>query len=123
MEEELKGIISYYKEYLIKKVGKEKTNTIISSHKDIINYIRKSKKEFKKLKILSDEYKLYDENYNKFMIYMGKSALGLEDLDDFLVNNKYKNIITEEFLKLHNSFEELEQINIMKDVYVWKFVN
>ena len=24
---------------------------------------------------------------------------------------------------MHNSFEELEQINIMKDVYVWKFVS
>lgn len=123
MEESIKEIISYYKKYLMKKIDSYMDNMKIISNEDIINYEKDAKNKFKTLEDLSSKYKLYDENYNEFMISMGRLALGIEQLDEFKIDNKSKDRIINQFLSLHELFEELEQINIMKDVYIWKFIN
>lgn len=123
MEESIKEIISYYKNYLMKKIDIYMDKMKIISNEDIINYEKDAKNKFKTLEDLSSKYKLYDENYNEFMISMGRLALGIEQLDEFKIDNKSKDRIISQFLSLHELFEELEQINIMKDVYIWKFVN
>lgn len=123
MEESIKEIISYYKNYLMKKIDSYMDNMKIISNEDIINYEKDAKNKFKTLEDLSGKYKLYDENYNEFMISMGRLALGIEQLDEFKIDNKSKDRIINQFLSLHELFEELEQINIMKDVYIWKFIN
>lgn len=123
MEESIKEIISYYKNYLMKKIDSYMDKMKIISNEDIINYEKDAKNKFKTLEDLSSKYKLYDENYNEFMISMGRLALGIEQLDEFKIDNKSKDRIISQFLSLHELFEELEQINIMKDVYIWKFIN
>lgn len=123
MEESIKEIISYYKNYLMKKIDIYMDKMKIISNEDIINYEKDAKNKFKTLEDLSSKYKLYDENYNEFMISMGRLALGIEQLDEFKIDNKSKDRIISQFLSLHELFEELEQINIMKDVYIWKFIN
>ena len=123
MEETLKEIISHYKNYLNKKDKNYKFDMNNTSYKDIKLKEEKTKNELKILEDLSHKYKLYDENYNKFMISMGELSFKIENIDKINIDNENKKIIIDEFLNMHNSFEELEQINIMKDVYVWKFVS
>lgn len=123
MKESIEEIISYYKDFLIKKIGKDVEKIEFISSEDIIFYERKTKNQFEILEELSSKYKLYDENYNEFMISMGKFSLGVEKLDKLKIDDKFEERIKKEFLNLHDLFEELEQTNIMKDVYVWKFVN
>ena len=120
MKESIKELILYYKAYLNKK---NKDNDIYinnQSSKNIENLVIKTKKELKTLKNLSEKYKLYDENYNEFMISMGKLALSIEMHEKYEGNLK---LIIKDFENMHNDFEILEQINIMKDVYTWKFVS
>lgn len=123
MKESIKEIIYYYKDYLMKKIDGDIDNINVTSNKNIVNCEKNAKHQLKKLKELSNKYKLYDENYNEFMICMGKFALSIERLYDFKIDSKCRDSIIHQFLNLHYSFEELEQINIMKDVYIWKFVN
>ena len=120
MKESIKGIIFYYKNYLNKK---NKDNNIYldkNYDNDIKNLLIKAKKELKSLEKLSEKYKLYDENYNDFMILIGYLAQSIESYKEH--DDNIKNIIID-FENMHDNFENLEQINIMKDVYVWKFVS
>ena len=50
-------------------------------------------------------------------------TLKIENIDKINMDNKNKERYINEFIKMHKSFEELEQVNIMKDVYTWKFVS
>ncbi|WP_455538404.1 hypothetical protein [Terrisporobacter sp.] len=120
--EEFKEIILYYKNYLIKKKGANLSKVNIKSNDTIKEYMKDTKRKLKELEKLSEKYKLYDDNYNDFMIAMGKLAIYLEKIDELNENNQFNEKIKMEFLNMHNTFEELEQINIMKDVYVWKFI-
>lgn len=122
MNESIKETIYYYKTYLNKKRENNKTN-INNISNDIECDVAKTKNELKTLEKLSEKYKLYDENYNDFMISMGELALKIENIDKINMNNKNKERLINEFIKMHKSFEELEQVNIMKDVYTWKFVS
>lgn len=122
MNESIKETIYYYKTYLNKKRENNKTN-INNISNDIEHDATKTKNELKTLEKLSEKYKLYDENYNDFMISMGELALKIENIDKINMNNKNKERLINEFIKMHKSFEELEQVNIMKDVYIWKFVS
>lgn len=122
MNESIKETIYYYKTYLNKKRENNKTN-INNISNDIEHDATKTKNELKTLEKLSEKYKLYDENYNDFMISMGELALKIENIDKINMNNKNKERLINEFIKMHKSFEELEQVNIMKDVYIWKFIS
>lgn len=122
MNESIKETIYYYKTYLNKKRENNKTN-INNISNDIECDVAKTKNELKTLEKLSEKYKLYDENYNDFMISMGELALKIENIDKINMDNKNKERYINEFIKMHKSFEELEQVNIMKDVYIWKFVS
>lgn len=122
MNESIKETIYYYKTYLNKKRENNKTN-INNISNDIECDVAKTKNELKTLEKLSEKYKLYDENYNDFMISMGELALKIENIDKINMNNKNKERLINEFIKMHKSFEELEQVNIMKDVYIWKFIS
>lgn len=122
MNESIKETIYYYKTYLNKKRENNKTN-INNISNDIEHDATKTKNELKTLEKLSEKYKLYDENYNDFMISMGELALKIENIDKINMDNKNKERYINEFIKMHKSFEELEQVNIMKDVYIWKFVS
>ena len=122
MNESIKEIIYYYKTYLNKKRENNKTN-INNISNDIECDVAKTKNELKTLEKLSEKYKLYDENYNDFMISMGELALKIENIDKINMDNKNKERYINEFIKMHKSFEELEQVNIMKDVYIWKFIS
>lgn len=122
MNESIKETIYYYKTYLNKKRENNKTN-INNISNDIEHDATKTKNELKTLEKLSEKYKLYDENYNDFMISMGELALKIENIDKINMDNKNKERYINEFIKMHKSFEELEQVNIMKDVYTWKFVS
>ena len=122
MNESIKETIYYYKTYLNKKRENNKTN-INNISNDIEHDATKTKNELKTLEKLSEKYKLYDENYNDFMISMGELALKIENIDKINMDNKNKERYINEFIKMHKSFEELEQVNIMNDVYTWKFVS
>lgn len=120
--EDFKEIILYYKNYLLKK---EKSNLFkinIKSNESIKQYIKNSRNKLRELENLSENYKLYDDNYNDFMIAMGKLALYLEKISEENKNSQFNEEIKIDFLNMHSIFEELEQRNIMKDVYVWKFI-
>ena len=56
------------------------------------------------------------------MIAMGKLALYLEKISEENKNNQFNEEIKIDFLNIHSIFEELEQRNIMNDVYVLKFI-
>ena len=122
MNESIKETIYYYKTYLNKKRENNKTN-INNISNDIEHDATKTKNELKTLEKLSEKYKLYGENYNDFMISMGELALKIENIDKINMDNKNKERYINEFIKMHKSFEELEQVNIMKDVYIWKFIS
>ena len=57
------------------------------------------------------------------MIAMGKFALAIEKLLELNFDKMCEEDMLNSFVDIHERFEDLEQINIMKDVYVWKFVS
>lgn len=120
--EDFKEIILYYKNYLLKKEKANLCEINIKSNENIKKYMENSRNKLRKLEDLSEKYKLYDDNYNDFMIAMGKLALYLEKISEENKNNQFNEEIKIDFLNMHSIFEELEQRNIMKDVYVWKFI-
>lgn len=120
--EDFKEIILYYKNYLLKKEKANLCEINIKSNENIKKYMENSRNKLRELEDLSEKYKLYDDNYNDFMIAMGKLALYLEKISEENKNNQFNEEIKMDFLNMHSIFEELEQKNIMKDVYVWKFI-
>lgn len=102
--------IKYYKDYLL-KTNKEIEKTL---NKNIDIYEKEAKLSLEKLLRKSKEYKLYDKDYEEFMMNMGKLAICLSGLKG---NQSYYITI---FFEMNNIFEELQQKNIMKDAYVWK---
>lgn len=120
--EDFKEIILYYKNYLLKKEKANLCEINIKSNENIKKYMENSRNKLRELEDLSEKYKLYDDNYNDFMIAMGKLALYLEKISEENKNNQFNEEIKIDFLNMHSIFEELEQRNIMKDVYVWKFI-
>ena len=120
--EDFKEIILYYKNYLLKKEKANLCEINIKSNENIKKYMENSRNKLRELENLSENYKLYDDNYNDFMIAMGKLALYLEKISEENKNNQFNEEIKIDFLNMHSIFEELEQRNIMKDVYVWKFI-
>ena len=120
--EDFKEIILYYKNYLLKKEKANLCEINIKSNENIKKYMENSRNKLRELENLSEKYKLYDDNYNDFMIAMGKLALYLEKISEENKNNQFNEEIKMDFLNMHSIFEELEQRNIMKDVYVWKFI-
>ena len=120
--EDFQEIILYYKNYLLKKEKANLCEINIKSNENIKKYMENSRNKLRELENLSENYKLYDDNYNDFMIAMGKLALYLEKISEENKNNQFNEEIKIDFLNMHSIFEELEQRNIMKDVYVWKFI-
>ena len=120
--EDFKEIILYYKNYLLKKEKANLCEINIKSNENIKKYMENSRNKLRELENLSENYKLYDDNYNDFMIAMGKLALYLEKISEENKNNQFNEEIKMDFLNMHSIFEELGQRNIMKDVYVWKFI-
>ena len=120
--EDFKEIILYYKNYLLKKEKANLCEINIKSNENIKKYMENSRNKLRKLEDLSEKYKLYDDNYNDFMIAMGKLALYLDKISEENKNDQFNEEIKIDFLNMHSIFEELEQRNIMKDVYVWKFI-
>ena len=120
--EDFKEIILYYKNYLLKKEKANLCEINIKSNENIKKYMENSRNKLRELENLSEKYKLYDDNYNDFMIAMGKLALYLEKISEENKDNQFNEEIKIDFLNMHSIFEELEQRNIMKDVYVWKFI-
>ncbi len=102
--------IKYYENYLL-KTNKEIEKTL---NKNIDIYEKEAKVSLEKLLRKSKEYKLYDKDYEEFMMNMGKLAISLSKLKE---NQSYYITI---FLQMNDVFEELQQKNIMKDAYVWK---
>lgn len=120
--EDFKEIILYYKNYLLKKEKANLCEINIKSNENIKKYMENSRNKLRELEDLSEKYKLYDDNYNDFMIAMGKLALYLDKISEENKNDQFNEEIKIDFLNMHSIFEELEQKNIMKDVYVWKFI-
>ncbi|MEG1411317.1 MAG: hypothetical protein RR904_06625 [Bacilli bacterium] len=115
--------IDYYKEYLQKKnIDINDVNINTKTLENIKHYEVDAKLELEKLEYLSEEYKLYDSDYNEFMIAMGKLAIGLYNIKDLSVDNNNEKMLIDIFLDIHYRFESLEQRNIMKDVYIWKYL-
>ena len=120
--EDFKEIILYYKNYLLKKEKANLCEINIKSNENIKKYMENSRNKLRELEDLSEKYKLYDDNYNDFMIAMGKLALYLDKISEENKNDQFNEEIKIDFLNMHSIFEELEQKNIMKAVYVWKFI-
>lgn len=115
-------IIDDYKNHLIKSnINTAKIKAKINTIENLKSYEHCAKCSLKKLEKLSIEYKLYDSNYDEFRIAMGKFALGINKLDKFSISIKDKQEFIDTFLNINDIFEDLQQQNIMKDVYVWKF--
>lgn len=117
--EELKEVILYYKDYLIKKEKVNLYEVKLETDNIIKEYLKNCQNELRLLEKLNKKYKLYDDNYDDFMISMGRLALYLEKIRYTDKNNQE---IKDQFLNMHNIFEDLEQKNIIKDIYVWKFI-
>lgn len=116
-----KEIINEYENYLIRV--KIDTNNIYDSIKkldDVKKYESIVKLELEKLENLSEEYKLYDSNYESLMIKMGKFAVGLRKIENLNVDSDINKKLIEKFINYNSAFEELQRRNIMKDAYVWK---
>ena len=114
------NIVKEYENYLTKiEYNTEKIYNEIKSLEDIKTFQNFVKYELEKLKKLSTEYKLYDRDYEDFMIAMGKYSIGLIKMDDFMLDND-KDSTMDVFMKIHTEFEDLQCRNIMKDAYVWK---
>ena len=97
--EDFKEIILYYKNYLLKKEKANLCEINIKSNENIKKYMENSRKKLRELENLSENYKLYDDNYNDFMIAMGKLALYLEKISEENKNNQFNEEIKMDFLK------------------------
>lgn len=113
-------ILKEYENYLKKiEYNTEKIFNEIKSLEDINKFQNTAKYELEKLQNLSTNYKLYDRDYEDYMIAMGKYSIGLTMINDFILGND-KYIAIDVFMKIHTEFEDLQFRNIMKDAYVWK---
>ena len=118
------SLIDYYKDYIKKKdISTNKIYKNINNKETINKYYVKVTSELNKLEDLSKTFKLYDSDYNDFMIAMGKFALAIEKLLDLNFDKICEEDMLNSFVNIHERFEDLEQINIMKDVYVWKYIS
>lgn len=115
--------INEYKNYLIRsKFNTTKIYMNIKTIDDIKLYEISAKTNLEELEKLSIDYKLYDKNYDEFRIAMGKFAMAINKMDKLKINNKDKAKFIDIFLNFNYIFEDLERKNIMKDVYVWKYI-
>lgn len=115
--------INEYKNYLIRsKFNTTKIYMNIKTIDDIKLYEISAKTNLEELEKLSIEYKLYDKNYDEFRIAMGKFAMAINKMDKLKIDIKYKAKFIDIFLNFNDIFEDLERKNIMKDVYVWKYI-
>lgn len=118
------SLIDYYKDYIKKKdISTNKIYKNINNKETINKYYVKVASELNKLEDLSKTFKLYDSDYNDYMIAMGKFALAIEELLELDFDKMCEEDILNSFVDIHERFEDLEQINIMKDVYVWKYIS
>lgn len=115
--------INEYKNYLIRSnFNTTQIYMNIKTIDDIKLYESSAKTNLEELEKLSIEYKLYDKNYDEFRIAMGKFAMAINKMDKLKIDIKYKAKFIEVFLNFNEIFEDLERKNIMKDVYVWKYI-
>ena len=118
------SLIDYYKDYIKKKhIIINNIYKNINNKETINKYYVKVASELNKLEDLSKTFKLYDSDYNDYMIAMGKFALAIEKLLDLNFDKMCEEDMLNSFVNIHERFEDLEQINIMKDVYVWKYIS
>ena len=118
------SLIDYYKDYIKKKdININKIYKNINNEETINKYYIKVASELNKLEDLSKTFKLYDSDYNDYMIAMGKFALAIEKLLELNFDKMCEEDMLNSFVDIHERFEDLEQINIMKDVYVWKYIS
>lgn len=118
------SLIDYYKDYIKKKdININKIYKNINNEETINKYYIKVTSELNKLEDLSKTFKLYDSDYNDYMIAMGKFALAIEKLLELNFDKMCEEDMLNSFVDIHERFEDLEQINIMKDVYVWKYIS
>lgn len=118
------SLIDYYKDYIKKKhISINNIYKNINNEETINKYYIKVASELNKLEDLSKTFKLYDSDYNDYMIAMGKFALAIEELLELDFDKMCEEDILNSFVDIHERFEDLEQINIMKDVYVWKYIS
>ena len=118
------SLIDYYKDYIKKKdISINKIYKNINNEETINKYYIKVTSELNKLEDLSKTFKLYDSDYNDYMIAMGKFALAIEELLELDFDKMCEEDMLNSFVDIHERFEDLEQINIMKDVYVWKYIS
>lgn len=118
------SLIDYYKDYIKKKdISINKIYKNINNEETINKYYIKVTSELNKLEDLSKTFKLYDSDYNDYMIAMGKFALAIEKLLELNFDKMCEEDMLNSFVDIHERFEDLEQINIMKDVYVWKYIS
>ena len=118
------SLIDYYKDYIKKKhISINNIYKNINNEETINKYYIKVTSELNKLEDLSKTFKLYDSDYNDYMIAMGKFALAIEELLELDFDKMCEEDILNSFVDIHERFEDLEQINIMKDVYVWKYIS
>ena len=96
--EDFKEIILYYKNYLLKKEKANLCEINIKSNENIKKYMENSRNKLRELENLSENYKLYDDNYNDFMIAMGKLALYLEKISEENKNNQFNEEIKIDFV-------------------------
>lgn len=109
----LENIIENYKSY-----KKQNNIDFYYDENKIKEYINSAKKELQKLKELTKKYKLYDDNYESFV----EKMCILSEVGDKIESTDLKKKFANEFLDMHNSFEKIEQENILKDVYVWDYL-
>lgn len=115
--------INEYKNYLIRSnFNTTQIYMNIKTIDDIKLYESSAKTNLEELEKLSIEYKLYDKNYDEFRIAMGKFAMAINKMDKLKIDIKYKAKFIDVFLNFNEIFEDLERKNIMKDVYVWKYI-
>ncbi len=123
MNKTARTMINEYKNYLIRSnFNTTQIYMNIKTIDDIKLYESSAKTNLEALEKLSIEYKLYDKNYDEFRIAMGKFAMAINKMDKLKIDIKYKEKFIDIFLNFNEIFEDLESKNIMKDVYVWKYI-
>ncbi len=75
----------YYKNYLLKKEKANLCEINIKSNENIKKYMENSRNKLRKLENLSENYKLYDDNYNDFV----NNVIDVESLIDVVLAQAY----------------------------------
>lgn len=106
----------YYNKYIKLKINTHLEWREITCIDDLNNLEYASKRALKDLYELNKKrYNLAEIDYEYFYRAMCKFAIGLNKMDSLKIQKDKQDEFSSSFEKIHNDFEELKNINMMRD--------